>query len=65
MSLFALTLNHEDQDKHSTEVTAGGKKDTHTHTHTHTHTTYTHTTYIYTQTRNSFNPGRIIEWLTE
>ena len=44
MSLFALTLNHEDQDKHSTEVTAGGKKDTHTHTHTpHIHTLHTFT----------------------
>ena len=37
MSLFTLTLNHEDQDKHSTEATAGGKK-----THTHTPHTFTH-----------------------
>ena len=43
MSLFTLTLNHEDQDKHSNEVTAGGKKDTHAHTpHIHTPHTYTH-----------------------
>lgn len=40
MSLFTLTLNHEDQDKHSTEATAGGRgvEKTHTHTpHTYTH----------------------------
>lgn len=41
MSLFALTLNHEDQDKHSNEVTAGGKRHTHT-PHIHTPHTYTH-----------------------
>ena len=41
MSLFTLTLNHEDQDKHSTEATAGGKEDKHTH-HIHTHHIHLH-----------------------